>query len=77
MNNEIVTIFGWAAMAMCASVVLLFLLGVALYLVGILGKKLFNDLRRIYSLAVISYWLKRLEREGSHTFERAKREAQS
>lgn len=77
MNNEIVMIFGWTAMAFCASVVLSLLLGAALWLVGIFGNKLFNDLRRIYSLTVISYWLKRLEREGTHTFERAKREAQS
>lgn len=49
-------------------------LGFLVFVTGLIGEKLFKDLRRVYSLTVITYWLARLEREGTHTFERARKE---
>ena len=40
-------------------------------LTGLYGAKLFKDLRRVYHLHVIGYWLDRLEKGGVRVFERA------
>ena len=51
----------------------------ALYLVAwaarIVGHETFKSLRRVYHLTVIGYWLDRLEREGTHVFKKASKEA--
>ncbi len=39
------------------------------------GQEVWRRATRIYSLTVIYYWLDRLEKEGTHTFERARQEA--
>lgn len=59
----IVAWIGWAIL--CAS------LGIALYATNLLGKHLFRRIRRVYHIAVIGYWLDRLEREGTHVFKKA------
>lgn len=44
---------------------------IALYgISGWLGWRIFNRLKRIYSLHVIGYWLDRFEKEGIRTFQR-------
>lgn len=40
---------------------------------GLLGRKVFTRLKRIYHLTVIGYWLDRLESEGTHVFEKFKK----
>lgn len=46
---------------------------VAAWLVaGYLARSVYFRLKRVYSLTVIWYWLDRLEREGTHTFEKAR-----
>ena len=62
----LITIYGWIGWAT------LTLILVALYgLTGYLGWRVFVRLTRVYHLRVIVYWLKRLEREGTHAFERS------
>ena len=50
-------------------------LGALWIITGVIGKGLWERLKRIYSFTVILYWLDRLESEGTHTFERARKEA--
>ncbi len=59
---------GWAA----TTAVLAALYG----LTGLLGKKVFCRITRIYHLHVVGYWLDRLEREGTHVFEKASQNKQ-
>lgn len=44
---------------------------------GIVGQATFKRLRRVYHITVIGYWLDRLEREGTHTFQKAKKDTQN
>jgi hypothetical protein len=50
-------------------------LGALYFLTWLLGKEVWGRITRIYSFTVIIYWLDRLEKEGHHTFERARKEA--
>lgn len=59
------TVYGWIGWAL-----VLVLQIVAWLVCGLIGRKLFSRLRRIYHLTVISYWLNRLEKEGGRTFQR-------
>lgn len=43
---------------------------------GILGKYVFKRLKRNYHLIVIAYWLDRLEKQGTHCFQKPDDEAQ-
>ena len=63
---------GYLVAGVLALVALIALLGLLIWVAGLVGAKLFRDLRRVYCLSVITYWLKRLEREGYHTFQRAR-----
>ena len=60
----------WAAI--CAACLLLAIVQ-SLLLVAIahLGKRIWQRVTRTYSLHVVSYWLHRLEAEGTHCFEKA------
>jgi len=49
-------------------------LGALWAITAYLGKEVWQRITRIYSLTVIIYWLDRLEKEGTHTFERARQE---
>lgn len=39
--------------------------------IGMLGGRIYKKLTRLYALHVVWYWLERLEKEGTHCFERA------
>jgi uncharacterized membrane protein YhiD involved in acid resistance len=60
----------WAAI--CAACALLAIVQ-SLLLVAIcfLGKRIWQRVTRTYALHVVSYWLRRLEAEGTHCFEKA------
>lgn len=64
------TLMAWAGW-MVTTGVLLVLYGVT----AALGQHIYKRLRRIYALHVIRYWLERLEREGTHVFERVAEQA--
>jgi len=60
----LVTVYAWVGL----------LVSIALLLAGygltaLLGKELLRRLRRVYHLSVILYWLGRLERNGTRTFQ--------
>ena len=60
-------VYLWVGAIVCNAVLL------AAYLVaGMLGKQVWKRVTRVYHLTVIAYWLDRLEREGTHVFEKAK-----
>lgn len=63
----LLTFYALIGMGVC-----LLILGVLCYLAVSAGKVLWANLRNIYSITVITYWLQRLEREGWRTFERAR-----
>lgn len=58
----------WVALGFLFAIVLL---TGASWIAGLFGARLFKDLRRVYHLRVIGYWLDRLEKEGSHCFEKS------
>lgn len=39
--------------------------------IGFLGKRIWQRVTRTYALHVVWYWLNRLEKEGSHCFDKA------
>ncbi len=45
-------------------------LAVLYAITGVLGKRVYMRVARIYHWRVLGYWLDRLEREGTRTFER-------
>lgn len=49
----------------------LLILAVA-WLVNLAARSAWANIRNLYSITVITYWLDRLEREGWRTFERAR-----
>jgi hypothetical protein len=60
------------ALVICGGLTLVIaLFGILSFFVRMLGEKLFRDLRRVYHLRVIGYWLDRLEAVGVREFERA------
>jgi len=65
------TIYFWVGLVIVNSI-----LGALWLLTGWIGKGLMQRLTRIYHMTVILYWLKRLEKEGRHTFQRARNEVQ-
>lgn len=44
------------------------------YVAGIVGQETFKRLRRVYHISVIGYWLDRLEREGTHVFQKTQKD---
>lgn len=77
MSDAVVMGFGFWSLAVCACLLLSAALGFSLWLVGILGAQLFKRLRRIYSMAVVGYWIDRFEKEGLATFEKASKDYRS
>ncbi|GER16734.1 hypothetical protein [Variovorax boronicumulans] len=65
------SVLGLGVMVLAASIVLLFALGAAWWLVGLLGNEVYKRLRRTYHLTVIGYWLDRLEKGGMREFQKA------
>jgi hypothetical protein len=61
----------WTLMAWCGWLVTTGVLLTLYGLSGLLGREVFRRLRHAYHLHVIHYWLRRLEREGTHCFEKA------
>lgn len=71
MMERIALIVGAITMAAGGFLLACALLGALSYATGFVGARVFIRLRRIYHLRVMGYWLDRLEREGSHVFEKA------
>lgn len=44
------------------------------YVAAVVGQETFKRLRRVYHIAVIGYWLDRLEREGTHVFQKTQKD---
>lgn len=61
----------WVA---CGGLLLIALFCAVWWVAGFLGASVYSRLRRVYSLTVIWYWLNRLEKEGTHVFEKAQKE---
>lgn len=59
----------WMMIAGALSMIAVGVLVIAL--AGMVGSHLFRNLRRVYCLSVIAYWLPRLEKEGYRVFARA------
>lgn len=68
-------ILGFGLMALSASILLLCALGATWYLTGLLGREVFNRMKRVYHLTVIWYWLDRLEKGGVREFQKAEKGA--
>lgn len=69
--NEIFHNLGvWAAIC-GACIALVILQSVLLVVIGMLGGRIWKKVARVYHLHVIWYWLHRLEKEGTHCFEKA------
>lgn len=67
----IINIYAWIGL------IVSWLILIPLYLATIFaGRSVWKRLRRIYHMSVLSYWLVRLEEEGTHVFERASAEKQ-
>jgi hypothetical protein len=65
----------WAAI--CAACLALAIVQSLLFLaIGLLGMRIWKRITHVYALHVIQYWLKRLEKEGTHCFEKAAKEPQ-
>jgi hypothetical protein len=63
----------WAAI--CALTLMLVIVqSLLLVAIGYLGKRIWQRVTRTYALHVVSYWLRRLESEGTHIFEKAPKE---
>jgi hypothetical protein len=67
MMNEI---YFWIGLVVTNAVLLCLWLLTAYF-----GKEVLFRLARVYRLEVIWYWLNRLEKEGTHVFEKASKEA--
>jgi hypothetical protein len=65
--EQVAQFLGFWVMALAGVSVVL---SVTWIVAGEFGERVFNRLRRIYHLRLISYWLDRLEREGKRTFQR-------
>lgn len=66
----------WAAI--CAGFALLVVVQSLLFVaVGWLGNGIWKRVTRAYDLHVVWYWLNRLEKEGAHTFEKARQETRN
>lgn len=63
------TVYAWIGWA-TATVILI----PAWFLTGLLGKSVYDRLRRVYHLTVIGYWLDRLEQGGVRVFQKAEQE---
>jgi len=64
-----IEIISKGVMAIGGLLVILALLIPTAYAVGWYGARVFYDLRRVYHLRVIGYWLDRLEKVGVREFE--------
>lgn len=69
--DSIAQMVGYITMTAGGGLLALALLGVAWYCAGYLGADVWKRIRRIYHLRVIAYWLDRLEKNGTHVFEKA------
>ena len=63
------TVWGWIGWLTTTVI-----LGAVFLVTGVLGTRVFERLRRVYHLSVISYWLDRLEQEGKRVFMKANEE---
>lgn len=63
----LITAYALIGMGVC-----LLILGGLSYVTWRTAKAVWANLRNIYSITVVTYWLQRLEREGWRTFERAR-----
>lgn len=75
MTNEVFNNLGIWVGIIGACAVLAIVQGLLILLIGVFGKSIWKKLTRLYALHVVWYWLNRLEKEGTHTFEKARAEA--
>ena len=73
--NEIYQNLGIWTGIVAACVLLAIVQSLLIVLIGVLGKRIWTKLSRLYALHVVWYWLNRMEKEGTHTFEKAQKEA--
>ena len=69
--DAIAQVVGYITMTAGGGLLAAALLGVVWYFTGYLGADVWKRIRRIYHLRVIGYWLDRLEKNGTHIFEKA------
>lgn len=69
MNTAIYTV-GALSILLLGVCMLIFLLWITSQILGIILAKIYKQVSMIYKLHVIQYWLKRLEKEGTHCFEK-------
>jgi hypothetical protein len=60
----------WAAIC-AACFVLVIVQSLLLVAIALFGKRIWQRVTRTYDLHVVSYWLHRLEAEGTHCFQKA------
>lgn len=65
------TVIGYGVMGIVASIAVGGALLVIWWVIGLVGNEVFARLRRVYNLAVIRYWLDRLEKGGMREFQKA------
>lgn len=74
MSDTLVKFIGTWTFICFASIGLIAVQSILLYCIAQLGKSIYQRLTRTYALHVVWYWLERLEKEGSHCFEKAVKE---
>lgn len=74
MSSDLLVFFGRWFLVICGFAAALALSVALIAVAAAVRELLFDNLRRIYSLFVIRYWLKRLEEGGMRVFEKAEQE---
>ena len=73
MIDAYINIMGWCFAAVVWAVIMIALLAVLSGILGWYAAGVFKELRRVYHLRVIGYWLDRLEKGGWREFEKAEK----
>lgn len=63
----------WFAIV-AACLLLTIIQSLLLVAIGFLGKRIYQRVTRTYALHVVWYWLNRLEKEGTHCFDKAQKD---
>lgn len=71
MIDTTINLISWGVLIGAAGVFMIGALLLTYWLAGLVGTEVLRRLRRIYHLSVIVYWLNRLEKEGTHCFQKA------
>lgn len=73
MIDAYINIMGWCFAAITWAAIVILIMSVLSWAIGWYAAKVFKELRRVYHLRTIGYWLNRLEKGGWREFEKAEK----